>query len=363
MCTSPIFQHSCGCQKPFTHGLERCDKALKQDLEECDDVKEEITEDPYPCLDCFEKQQDSEFEEQLRTALTASGNHYSQQAEAEVEEQMKVVMAESVEEHARRAEQQEEEEMEMMLKTSLEGVNLEDRWEVDGHGFRKILLQSQREYFEKQEDDLKARGLVVGNKPMPRGEWTQRETIHDRPSPSSGGSGSIVDRPGPSRRGPAKAHTIQLPQQYDDDEGEDEEVRPLPPHPTSETGVKRLEDYPPNVGLTGLRHPLILYHYMGCNHDIEAGIDYNKEVAPNEANAIRRPMPGKCSKCGGRPPPSMPGENDKGKGKSVEPLAEVSGSNNVLPPEPPVEKELTPQELRAKRFAIWPTKSNQAGPS
>lgn len=72
-------------------------------------------------------------------------------------------------------------------------------------------------------------------------------------------------------------------------------------------------------------------------------------------------MPGKCPKCGGKasPPPNAGNK----KGKAVEtPALEVSGGNNVLPPEPesPVERELTAAEIRAKRLAMM-EKGRQVG--
>ncbi|TID22281.1 hypothetical protein E6O75_ATG11075 [Venturia nashicola] len=387
MCTEPVFQHTCGHRVPLEGGLERCHEAEEAKLEQCDDVEEEVIEDAYPCMECFEKEQDTaveeemravlaasaddfkkkeeeEVEEQIRAVLAASANEFKQKEEEEVEEQLRAALVASVADETRRAEELEEREMEMMLEKSMEGVSLEDKWEIDD--MREVLQQSYREYRRQQEEEFRKRGYLKEGMSLPEGEWTRRETIHDRvstiPTSTSGDSGrgsgrKVEDRPGPSRSGPALAHSHdfpipQSPQQKPEKKQENPALPPPPPPPPTspKPTQKRLQEYPPNTSPSGSRHPLILNNYLSCSHDIPAGKDATRILSPNELSAIRNPTAGKCPNC--IPPPL----NTHVQIKSVE----VEAGNTILPlqsePEPEVEveveRELTIAELRAKRLAI-----------
>lgn len=381
MCITPIFHHTCGCSKPLEGGLERCYEAEEAKIERCDAVIEEVIEYAYPCTDCFEKQQERDVGEQVRAAMVASANDYAQIADLEVEEQMRAAMkvsandfakkteeeveqlirvtiAASVADEAKRAQQQEEAEMEMILKKSMEGISLEARWEVDGEDMQKVLQETYMEYRKQQEDVFREKGLLEGDGRVAEGEWTKKETIHDRAAAAREGQKHIPlsDRPGPSRPGPAKAYTSQPQPQFFPSSYSSLEVQPSPlpppPPPPTKTKTKRPQDYPPNISPSDHRHPL-LYQYIGCYHDIPAGIDYNQSLFLNELNAIRKPMPGKCPKCGGKAPPPLNAGNEKEKAVET-PELEVLRGNNVFPPEPesPVERELTAAEIRAKRLAM-----------
>jgi hypothetical protein len=336
MCVIPVFQHSCGCRKPFKNAVERCHLAEEQNVEECDHVEEEVIEEPSPCIDCFESQ-----------------------SQANEDAQVEVAMQESTRAYQEMVRQQEEDEYARAIAESIEGVSLEDRWEVDDKQMAMMLKQSRMDYYKKQEDDLRAKGHISGNRSLPRGEWTQRETIHDRQAPGGGPPTKYAFAP--------QGYDVGFDDE-DDEEGEEEKKAPPPPPPEDPGNkTKRLQDYPLNVGPDGRWHPLILHHFMGCSHDIEGGVDYSREVSRNEPNAVRLPRPGKCPVCGGKPAlPHLPvyAGKDKGKGKAVEKVAEVSGGNNALPPpkeEEPPERELSPAEMRAKRLAML--NSSKAGPS
>lgn len=392
MCTTPHFHHTCNHQTPLSGDLERCQVAEQANLPQCTEVREEIIEDPYPCPECFVKKQDEAVEEQIRTiiatsaddftrkeeetveeqirvAIAASTNDFTKKEEKEVEEQLRIAMAASLASETDRAKRQEEAEIEKTLRESMDGISLNDRWEVDleGEDMAKILRESYGEYRKQQEDEFRKRGFLGEDGRVPEGEWTRRETIYDRVgstsdgSMSAGGNGSRPilpsNRPGPSRPGPAHPHNSH-PQQALSLPIENPEERPEtrpPPPPPSISHPKRLQEYPPNIGPSGHRHPLLLTHYIGCSHDITSGIDYSKTLSPNELNAIRTPKPGKCPKCGGTVPPTALLDAEKGKGKAGEtPGTGVVGDNNILSPEPEVEREreLTPAELRAKRLAM-----------
>jgi hypothetical protein len=374
MCIIPVFQHTCGCRNPLEDAIERCEKAEEENVEQCDNVEDEVTEDPYPCVSCFEKQADEDVEEQLRLAMEASANDYAAQADLEAEDQLRAAMAASADDYARQTKQCEEDEFAKAMAKSMEGVNLEDRWEVDDEEMVQFLAESRRDFFKQQEDKLRREGHHSGDKPLLRGdEWTQRETIHDRPGPSGTQPGSNVSRPGQSgsRPGPGGIGSrpskpfVPLPLVYNDSDeydDEEEEERPrLPPPADPRMQTKKLETYPPNIGPDGRLHPLLLYQYLACGHDIPAGIDYSKEVGPNELNAMRRPLPGKCPRCGGEAPPPLDVGKGKAKEEAVKKPAEVADGNNDLPPEP-VEEELSLAELRQKRLAMM-AKVKNAGPS
>lgn len=392
MCTTPLFQHTCGHRKALAGGLERCHKAEEARVEHCDDVNEEAIEVDHLCADCFEKGQDAaveeqmraamaasandfkkkeevEVEEQIRAALAASANDFQMKEEEEVERQIRIAMAASFADETRRAKEQEERELEMMLKKSMEGVSLEDKWEVDldGDGMARILRESYGEYRKQQEEEFRKRGFLKEGMSLPEGEWTKRETIHDRVVPASttsaSGSGRVMqveNRPGPSRPGPALAHgqsgdNTPLQQPSFNRAAAKQEAAPPPPPPPSINPPRRLQEYLPNISPSGHRHPLLLNHYISCSHDIPAGIDYTRSLTANEVNAVRKPVAGKCPRCGGNDL-SRDG-NGKGGGKD----REMAGAGNaIFPPKPvtvtvpevEVERELTPAEIRAKRVAM-----------
>ncbi|KAE9990762.1 hypothetical protein EG327_000995 [Venturia inaequalis] len=273
---------------------------------------EEEIEDAYPCRDCSGKQEDADVEEQVRLAMVASANDFAKKEWHEREEQMRTAMAASISDETQRARVQEEREMEIMLQKSMQGVSLEDTWEIDpeSDGMAQILRESYAAYRQQQENEFRKRGFLEEGMGLPEGEWTRRETIHDRVAPgfTSGGGG---DYPGPSRTGPALAHDTSL-RTTETETGKERDTPPQPPRQPT----KRLQEYPPNIGPLGYRHPLLLKHYISCSHDIPAGIDYNRELSANEPNAVRTPVSGKCAGCGGKaaPPVEMSGGGRKGKG-------------------------------------------------
>lgn len=355
MCINALFRHTCGHCVPLEGGLERCNKAEEARAERCDDVTEEEIEDAYPCRDCSEKREEADVEEQVRLAMVASANDFANKEGKEGKEQMRTAMAASISDETQRARVQEEREMEIMLQKSMQGVSLEDKWEIDpeSDGMAQILRESYAAYRQQQENEFRKRGFLEEGVGLPEGEWTRRETIHDRVAPGSitsgggGRGGECDDYPGPSRTGPALAHTSLRTTKSET--GKERDTPPQPPRQPT----KRLQEYPPNIGPLGYRHPLLLKHYISCSHDIPAGIDYSGELSANEINAVRTPVSGKCAGCGGKAAPPVGGEGrerDDGVATESEPKPKPS-------PEPELEAEvetqsqLSPTELRAKRLA------------
>jgi hypothetical protein len=347
MCIQPVFKHSCGCVKPVVGAIEKCPAAERQNLEQCENVVEKSMDEPNPCIDCFQNQASQNEEEQLRAALQESAGDYETQASHDEEEQLRAAMQESAIDWRRRAQEEEEDAVERALQESIEGVSLEDRWEVDDTQFQALMQQSLKEHFEKQNREFREMGLVPdGDEGLVGvGGWRRRETIHDRrkyafePEGWSGG--------------------------YEDDEGEDgeeaeedEEDGAWNPEALPEEGgeatIIRLEDFPENIGPDGKKYQRVLYHHIGCGHDVDRGINYDRPQDDGELNAIRLPRPGRCETCGGiQVPPYAPAYEGKGKGKAMPPLPPESpppmpAMENVQEPVP----ELSLAEVRAMRLAM-----------